>query len=97
MYQDEVLNVEYLGLQCVGFDHQVYKSLRSFFEVSEHMQAAKRARVGRPESLQGSKRQRIHWGPKLEPWDFFDKSVHISVRAHSPLPYNKLYHVVLAV
>lgn len=60
MYQDEVLNVEYLGLQCVGFDHQVYKSLRSFFEVSEHMQAAKRARVGRPESLQGSKRQRIH-------------------------------------
>jgi len=60
MYQDEVLNVEYLGLQCVGFDHQVYNGLRSFFEVSERMQAAKRGSVGRPETSQGGKRQRIH-------------------------------------
>ena len=61
MYQDEVLNVEHLGLQCVGFDHQVYKSLRSFFEVSERMQSVKRARVGQqPETTQGGKRQRVH-------------------------------------
>ncbi|KIM38685.1 hypothetical protein M413DRAFT_240404 [Hebeloma cylindrosporum] len=61
MYQDEVLNVEYLGLQCVGFDRKVYNSLRSFFEVSERMQAVKRASVVRPpEAPRGVKRQRIH-------------------------------------
>ena len=62
MYQDEVLNVEYLGLQCVGFDRQVYNSLRSFFEVSERMQAVKRARPGvgqHPETSRSGKRQKI--------------------------------------
>ena len=60
LYQDDVLNVESLGLQCVGFDHQVYSSLRSFFEVSERMQVVKRERGGRPEAPRGGKRQRIN-------------------------------------